>query len=258
MIRYIFILAFLIPAALSAQVKATGVWYFDGAPFPQPRLPKGVEIGYDLESKKLYRWNRGADEWTPFVTEVSFDTTGLRNNVYELTTISDTSTILNPVEGDFFVKDSTTFGVYSTRWNVLYGGGGGGGGGPVSWNDIINIPSNVVNAISSVTSDATLSGLGTIATPLSVDTTLIASKEYLANELDDRIEVYKTIVASGNTTSLSIDFLPDTRYPILLFVNGILWSQDAAADFTLTGSTLNLNTTLFAGWRTTVQYTKLQ
>jgi len=131
-------------------------------------------------------------------------------------------------------------------------------GGPVNWDDIINTPSNVVNAISSVTSDATLSGLGTISTPLSVDTTLIASREYLANELDDRIEVYKTIVASGNTTSLSIDFLPDTRYPILLFVNGILWSQDAAADFTLTGSTLNLNTTLFAGWRTTVQYTKLQ
>lgn len=158
--------------SLAAQnpTKNTGFPHYGGAPGNTPNEQFGAEIGYDYDSQQIYVWNRDSSAWQLAVTDVSFDTTGLRNNVYPITTVADTATIPNPTEGDFFVKDSTTFGVYGgDQWYIIFGGGGAGGGGPVSWNDLIDLPEDfadsIDNGIDAVATDEML-GDGTPQNPL--------------------------------------------------------------------------------------------
>jgi len=49
------------------------------------------------------------------------DTAQAMGNVYDLATLSDTSTVASPVEGDISVVGSDTLGFYSTYWLIFAG-----------------------------------------------------------------------------------------------------------------------------------------
>lgn len=211
---------FFLAFGLYAQEKNTGIPHFDGVPNTPPNLTYGSEVGYDIETGTIIVWNRDSAAWFPLVTDISFDTTGLRNNVYEIATLADTSSIVAPVEGDFFVKDSTTFGVYSNKWNILQSSPGGGGG-PVSWNDLTNVPADIADGdqvgLESVATGLTLQGDGQPGSPLEVETGIIATRAYAQSEADNALS---EALAADSTSRMLNDSV------VGYFAAGVLYDQD--------------------------------
>lgn len=174
-----------------------------------------------------------------------------------VSTLGDTATVFQPPRaGDVAIKSDTAFIAHYTgsRWIVTYLNTASGGGGPVSWNDLTNVPAGfadgVDNGITEIITDASLVGTGLSSSPLRLNLT------YLDDQFDNRIEVEETLVQTTNATTIPLTFTPDSRYPIMLYVNGQRWTEDA--DFSRLGSTLNLTNIVYTDWRWTVVYTKQQ
>jgi hypothetical protein len=240
---FLFLFAVFLCADAGAQfVGARAIWQFDGTPNMVPDESISPQLGYDITNRILFGWDRVNDVWAPVVAEINFDTTGLRNRVFSITTLADTVNISPlPIAADMFVKDSTTFGIYTDRWRIIQGAGGGAGG-PVSWNDLVNVPPDIADGddvgLESVTVDTTLIGEGTIAAPMGIN------PNYIESLIDGRIQVEYIYQADASGTTIVLPGLPDTRYPISV-VRGINYSVDrsggSAADFRLNGSTLTKN-----------------
>lgn len=142
----------LASVSLSAQVvKGAGLWYFNGVPNVTPSVATGTEIAYSINNKALYKWNRTTSAWVVVVQDSSItnelqdlilsnDTLSLtlsdsivlmaqyRNHVWEITNLSDTTSITGDIEGDIaYTSTGDTIAFRgATVWLPFTGGGGGG------------------------------------------------------------------------------------------------------------------------------------
>lgn len=142
----------LASVSLSAQVvKGAGLWYFNGVPNVTPSIATGTEVAYSINNKALYKWNRTTSTWIVVVQDSSItnelqdlilsnDTLSLtlsdsiilmaqyRNHVWEITNLSDTTSITTEIEGDVaYTSTGDTIAFRSaTAWLPFTGGGGGG------------------------------------------------------------------------------------------------------------------------------------
>lgn len=149
----IFLALFLLASvSLSAQVvKGAGLWYFNGLPNVTPSVATGTEVAYSINNKALFKWNRTTSAWVSVVQDSSItnelqdlilsgDTLSLtlsdsivlmgqyRNRIWEITNLSDTTSITAEIEGDVaYTSTGDTIAFRSsTAWLPFTGGGGGG------------------------------------------------------------------------------------------------------------------------------------
>jgi hypothetical protein len=142
----------LASVSLSAQVvKGAGLWYFNGLPNVTPSVATGTEVAYSINNKALFKWNRTTSTWVSVVQDSSItnelqdlilsgDTLSLtlsdsivlmgqyRNRIWEITNLSDTTSITTEIEGDVaYTSTGDTIAFRSsTAWLPFTGGGGGG------------------------------------------------------------------------------------------------------------------------------------
>jgi len=119
------ILLLLFAFSAHAQIKGSGILYFQDAITLIPNEEYGSEWAYVIDDSTLYRWSRDEVAWVKYTT----------SDVYVIATAADTTTITSPNEGDFAYVDTTLMFLRSElAWVQFSGGGGGSGGGgaPVS------------------------------------------------------------------------------------------------------------------------------
>lgn len=143
--------------------KGSGILYFDGVPSSTPDITCCAEIAFNTRNNTFYYWNRDSSDWYPqfrFVygygvpalppadstvkSYIDLDTGKFYYNpegdstwveqgaggsgavVSEISTLSDTTTISNPGQGDIASNNSSIFAVYNgSKWLVTQGGSGG-------------------------------------------------------------------------------------------------------------------------------------
>lgn len=172
-------------------------------------------------------------------------------SVDQITTLSDTATVVMPAEGHILIKQDSTLAAFydGTKWLVLTGGGGGAGGDDWGDQDV-------------VTDGSTLDGDGTPGDPLGVNTTIIASVSYVTGEFDSRIEREVEFEATVSTSTVVLPTQVDTRYPVWVF-RGAAFNRSAFSgtdrDWTISGTTATSNyRPLKVGEHITIIYTELQ
>lgn len=142
----------LASVSLSAQVvKGAGLWYFNGLPNVTPSVATGTEVAYSINNKSLFKWNRTTSAWVAVVQDSSItnelqdlilsgDTLSLtlsdsvilmaqyRNHVWEITNLSDTTSVIGDIEGDIaYTSTGDTIAFRgASAWLPFTGGGGGG------------------------------------------------------------------------------------------------------------------------------------
>lgn len=92
-----------------------------------------------------------------------------------------------------------------------------------------------------VSTDATLTGDGATGTELKVDTTIIATRNYVLTTIDATGQKSVEFYATGGETSLSIPFQIDATKPMVFERNGQGLSIGASRQVTLSGTTFNIN-----------------
>jgi len=96
--------------------------------------------------------------------------------------------------------------------------------------------------LSTISTDATLTGDGSAGDPVKVDTTLIATQNYVITTIDATGQMSVELYATGGESTLSIPFQINTSKPLIFTRNGVGQSiGDATRQVTLSGTTFTIN-----------------
>jgi hypothetical protein len=260
----------LASVSLSSQVvKGAGLWYFNGVPNVTPSTGTGTEVAYSINNKALYKWNRTTAAWEVVVRDSSatnelqnLSTSGdtlylsmsaanvplgqYKNRVWEITALSDTSSITGEVEGDVaYVSSGDTVAFRDALYWLPFTGGGGGG----TFNSF-NIAGDTGSSIVTDGQTVTVAGGygintaeagGTVTT--TVDTTQLKA-QYLPKTLTSATEV--------NTAGQNLYFRDAGGFPYWFMNNSLFSAASGATTFISIGSTAN-TVEINSGTRTFIQ-----
>jgi hypothetical protein len=260
----------LASVSLSAQVvKGAGLWYFNGVPNVTPSTGTGTEVAYSINNKALYKWNRTTAAWEVVVRDSSatnelqnLSTSGdtlylsmsaanvplgqYKNRVWEITALSDTSSITGEVEGDVaYVSSGDTIAFRDALYWLPFTGGGGGGTFN-SFNIAGDTGTDIVTDGQTVTVAGgygmnTVEAGGTVTA--TVDTTQLKA-QYLPKTLTAATEV--------NTAGQNLYFRDAGGFPYWFMNNSLFSAASGATTFINIGSPAN-TVEINSGTRTFIQ-----
>lgn len=113
-----------------------------------------------------------------------------------------------------------------------------------TWNARVAFSGSMQGSGEPLTTDNTLTGLGTITTPLRADTTILSTRLFVESEFNKRIEQEYVMVVTSSTSSVVLPVTPNENYPIKVYRNiarNTVSLNGNNSDWSLVGSTLFSN-----------------